>query len=48
VLDAVHDSVIDDPGVPVWWPAFCLSYDVFAAGCLAWLLWYRRIPARAA
>jgi hypothetical protein len=48
VLDAIHASLIDDPGVPVWWPAFCGSYDVVAAGCLAWLLWYRRIPARAA
>jgi hypothetical protein len=48
VLDAIHASLIDDPGVPVWWPAFCGSYDVVAAGCLAGLLWYCRIPARAA
>jgi hypothetical protein len=26
--DAVHLSVIANPGVPDWWPAFCLSIDV--------------------
>jgi hypothetical protein len=24
--------------VPVWWSAFCLAYDLGAAGCLAWLI----------
>ena len=37
VFDALHGRVLDNPGVPVWWPAFCLTYDVGAAGCLAWL-----------
>ena len=26
-----------NPGVPAWWPAFCLGYDVAAAAILAWL-----------
>jgi len=26
--DAVHLAVIANPGVPEWWPAFCLSIDV--------------------
>jgi len=36
VFDALHGRILDNPGVPVWWPAFCLAYDVGAAGCLAW------------
>jgi hypothetical protein len=38
VFDALHGSVLENSGVPVWWPAFCLAYDVGAAGGLAWLL----------
>jgi hypothetical protein len=38
VLDAFHGKVIANPGVPPWWPAFCLAYDVGAAVGLAWLL----------
>jgi len=38
VFDAVHGSVIENAGVPAWWPAWCLSYDVGAAACLAWLI----------
>ena len=46
-FDFVHGSVIADPGVPVWWPAFCGSYDVVAAAYLAVLLLRARIPASA-
>jgi hypothetical protein len=42
VFDAVHGYVIENAGVPVWWPAWCLSYDVGAAAILAWLI--RREP----
>jgi hypothetical protein len=38
VFDAVHGYVIENAGVPVWWPAWCLAYDVGAAAALAWLL----------
>ena len=38
VFDALHGNVVDNPGVPLWWPAFCFAYDVGAAGCLAWFL----------
>ena len=38
VQDAVHSSVVANAGVPAWWPAWCLAYDVGAAGALAWLL----------
>jgi hypothetical protein len=45
VLDLAHDRVISNPGVPLWWPAFCLAYDLTAAAYLAWLLKIRRIRA---
>jgi hypothetical protein len=38
ILDLFHGQLIANPGVPVWWPAFCLTYDVVAAGYLAFLL----------
>ena len=37
LFDLVHAHLTSNPGVPAWWPAFCLSYDVGAAGWLAWL-----------
>jgi hypothetical protein len=38
VFDFFHHLFIQNPGVPVWWPGFCLSFDVLAAGFLAMLL----------
>jgi len=38
LFDLVHGHLVANPGVPAWWPAFCLAYDVSAAGFLAWLL----------
>ena len=46
VFDAVHGYLVTNPGVPTWWPAFCLGYDVSAAGAIAWLLRHRRSPAK--
>jgi len=45
VFDFFHGRVISNPGVPVWWPMFCLAYDVAAAGYLAWLLLRARVAA---
>ena len=28
LFDLVHDSVIENAGVPAWWPIFCGSIDV--------------------
>ena len=36
--DAVHGHIVANAGVPAWWPAWCLAYDVGAAAALAWLL----------
>ena len=38
VFDALHGHVLENSGVPAWWPAFCLAYDLGAAGSLAWLI----------
>ena len=38
VFDAVHGLIIENAGVPAWWPAWCLSYDVGAAAWLGLLL----------
>ncbi len=43
VFDAVHGHVIENAGVPAWWPAWCLAYDGGAAAGLAWLLRHGRV-----
>jgi hypothetical protein len=42
IFDSFHGHVIANPGVPVWWPQFCLAYDVVAAIGLAVLLRSKR------
>ena len=41
VFDFFHHMLIQNPGVPVWWPGFCLSFDV-AAGMFVAVLLMRR------
>jgi hypothetical protein len=43
VFDAVHGHVVENAGMPAWWPAWCLAYDVGAAAGLAWLLRHRLV-----
>jgi hypothetical protein len=38
VVGAFHGHVMENSEVPVWWPAFCLAFDLGAAGSLAWLI----------
>jgi len=45
VFDFIHASVIADPGVPAWWPPFCLAFDVVAAAYLAVLLLTAKVRA---
>jgi hypothetical protein len=47
LFDFIHGHLIVNPGVPAWWPSFCLSYDVVAAAYLAWLLLRSRVRATA-
>jgi hypothetical protein len=41
ILDFFHHLFIPNPGVPAWWPGFCLAFDVLAGGFLAMLLMRR-------
>jgi len=41
VFDLFHHLFIENPGVPVWWPGFCLGFDILASGVLAALLMSR-------
>jgi len=44
VFDALRGEVLENSGVPVWWPAFCLAYDLGAAASLAWLIKHEPEP----
>ena len=47
IFDLGHGTVISNPGVPSWWPQFCLTFDVTLAAYLAWLLRRGRLRAPA-
>ncbi len=38
VMDFFHARIVINPGVPVWWPGFCLAFDVAAGAWLAWVV----------
>jgi hypothetical protein len=41
VFDFARRGHIHNPGMPSWWPGFCMSIDVFLGVWLAMLLWRR-------
>lgn len=43
IFDLAHPLIIQNPGVPSWWPAFCLSADVAIGAYLAVLITRDRI-----
>jgi hypothetical protein len=43
VFDFVHHLVIENPGVPHWWPGFCLAFDGIAGAWLALRLLTRSV-----
>ena len=45
VFDFIHHRFINNPGVPSWWPGFCLAFDVLFGGWLAALLVRRSHPS---
>jgi len=47
IFDVFHGHFISNPGVPIWWPMFCLSYDFAAAVYLSWLLHRSRVAMNA-
>jgi len=44
-FDLVHGLLVDNPGVPGWWPGFCAAYDVAAAIYLGGILSRGRVAA---
>jgi hypothetical protein len=46
VYDFFHGHVFANPGVPVWYPGFCGTYDVVAAGWVAWMIRSGRTVAK--
>jgi len=46
VFDIFHAGLVTNAGMPEYWPAFCMSYDIGAGGILAWLLMRAKIAAR--
>jgi len=48
LFDLVHGLLVDNPGVPAWWPGFCAAYDIVAAVYLGSLLSSGRVKARVA
>ena len=47
VQDAFHGHIVANAGVPAWWPAWCLAYDVGTAAVLAWFLVRGDLPSTA-
>ena len=37
IMDIFHVHLVNNSGVPEWWPGFCMAYDV-VAGCLLFLI----------
>jgi hypothetical protein len=42
IFDFIRPSVIANPGVPHWWPGFCMAFDVIFGGWLALQLLQRK------
>ncbi len=42
LFDLVHSALIENPGVPLWWPGFCSSIDITLGAYLALLLVKRK------
>ncbi|MEO8361873.1 MAG: hypothetical protein ABI672_17700 [Vicinamibacteria bacterium] len=38
VMDFFHAGIVNNPGVPEYWPGFCGAYDIAAAAALAWII----------
>jgi hypothetical protein len=43
IFDIFHDMLIRNPGMPIWWPDFCMAFDVTLGAYFAWQLKTRRI-----
>jgi hypothetical protein len=46
VFDIFHHLIIENPGMPLWWPGFYMACDVVLGGFLMVLLWRRRVAVQ--
>jgi dipeptide/tripeptide permease len=46
VFDLVHPRLIENAGVPSWWPQFCLAFDLAAAAYVAFTLATNRVRSQ--
>jgi hypothetical protein len=44
VMDIFHHLFIENPGLPTWWPMFCMSIDIVIGAYMALMLWRKGIP----
>jgi hypothetical protein len=45
VYDFMHPHLFENPGAPLWWPAFCGAYDIVAGIYLGVLIVSRRVAS---
>ncbi len=45
IFDMFHHLIIENPGLPTFWPGFCMSIDIVFGIYLAVMLWTKKIPA---
>ncbi len=43
IFDLFHGMLVANPGVPHWWPDFCMAFDVSLGAYFAWQLGTKRI-----
>lgn len=43
IFDIFHHLLIDNPGLPSWWPMFCMSIDIVIGAYLAVMLAWKKI-----
>src|SRR3954464_4612233 len=36
--DLFHGHLLENTGMPLWWPDFCAAHDLAAGSTLAWLI----------
>jgi len=46
VFDLVHHLLIENPGLPPWWPGFCSAFDVVLGGLLVLRLLRGKLATR--
>ncbi len=45
VFDLFHHLIIENPGLPTFWPMFCMSIDIVLGAYLALMLWRKTIAS---